>query len=207
MSPHFFYDPIKRTIDVLASLFLLLILAPFLLLVAMLVQLDGGSVLFKQLRVGLHGQPFLIWKFRSMIPNADEKLQIILEQDDALREQWDVWRKFRNDPRTTKLGHWLRRTSIDELPQLWNVLMGDMSLVGPRPILTTEINLWGPAIVDYESVRPGITGLWQVSGRNRLSYDERIRLDLIYIRSRSWFLDTWISIKTIRVVLLSVGAH
>ena len=115
--------------------------------------------------------------------------------------------KLRDDPRITRVGHFIRKHSLDEIPQFLNILKGDMSLVGPRPILPTEINLCGSSIIEYESVRPGITGLWQVSGRNRLSYEERIRLDLIYIRSRSWFLDTWISLKTIRVVLLSVGAH
>lgn len=207
MREHAFYDFIKRTIDVVTSLCLMIILSPFLLLVACLVSLDGGPILFKQRRVGFRGELFPMWKFRSMVPDADEQLQLLLEKDEATREEWEVWRKFKNDPRNTRLGVWLRRLSIDELPQLWNVFQGDMSLVGPRPILPNELELWGSAITSYQEVRPGITGLWQVSGRSRLSYSERIQLDLRYIANRSWMLDTVIMIRTVAVVFMSIGAH
>lgn len=207
MRQHAIYDLIKRTIDVVTSLLLMIVLSPGLALIAFLVRLDGGPIFFKQQRVGLRGELFRMWKFRSMVPNADQQLQLLLEKDEATREEWEVWRKFKNDPRNTRLGVWLRRLSIDELPQLWNVLKGDMSLVGPRPILPNEIELWGKAIEQYQEVRPGITGLWQVSGRSRLSYEERIHLDLRYVVNRSWVLDTVIVIRTIKVVFMSIGAH
>jgi lipopolysaccharide/colanic/teichoic acid biosynthesis glycosyltransferase len=207
MKKHHIYDLVKRSIDITASLFLLVILIPVWTLLALLVKSDGGPVFFLQPRVGQDGHLFQMWKFRSMIPDADVHLQHILERDEAIREQWEVWRKVQNDPRTTPIGVWLRRLSLDELPQLWNVLKGDMSLVGPRPIMTNEVDLWGSSIITYKSVRPGITGLWQVSGRNHLSYEERIALDLRYVEHRSWWLDTVIVIRTVGVVLMATGAH
>jgi lipopolysaccharide/colanic/teichoic acid biosynthesis glycosyltransferase len=207
MQKHHLYDQVKRSIDIATSLFLLVILIPLWVILALLVKSDGGPIFFRQPRVGRDGHLFQMWKFRSMIPDADAHLQWMLERDEAMREQWEVWRKVQNDPRTTPIGVWLRRLSLDELPQLWNVLKGDMSLVGPRPILTNEVTLWGSSISSYESVRPGITGLWQVSGRSHLSYEERIALDLRYIEHRSWWLDTVIVIRTVGVVLMSVGAH
>ena len=184
-----------------------MVLLPLWLVLAVLVKSDGGPIFFCQPRVGRHGHLFQMWKFRSMIPNADAHLQWMLERDEAMREQWEVWRKVKNDPRTTPIGVWLRRLSLDELPQLWNVLKGDMSLVGPRPILPNELALWGDSLKTYESVRPGITGLWQVSGRSHLSYEERIALDVRYIEHRSWWLDTVIVIRTVGVVLMAIGAH
>lgn len=207
MRQHAIYDWVKRTIDVVTSIILIIVLMPFLLVVALLVGLDRGPIFFKQQRVGRRGELFWMWKFRSMVPNADQQLQLLLEKDEATREEWEVWRKFKNDPRNTHLGVWLRRLSIDELPQLWNVLWGDMSLVGPRPILPNEVTLWGSQIDQYQEVRPGITGLWQVSGRSRLSYSERMRLDLLYVATRSWWLDTMIVIRTVGVVFMSIGAH
>ena len=207
MRKHGFYDPCKRLFDVLSSLTLLIILTPILLLIALLVSWDGGAVFFTQDRLGLRGQRFKMWKFRSMVPNADEYLQQMLESDEAQREYWEIWRKLPNDPRTTRIGLWLRRLSLDELPQLWNVLKGEMSMVGPRPILPNEISLWGDRLLSYQEVRPGITGLWQVSGRSRLSYEERIRLDLTYIDRRGAMLDTQILVRTVGVVLAIRGAH
>lgn len=207
MKTHAIYDRVKRSIDVVTSLVLLISLIPLWVALALLVKSDGGPIFFRQPRIGHGGRLFQMWKFRSMIPDADAQLQWMLERDEAMREQWEVWRKVKNDPRTTPIGVWLRRLSLDELPQLWNVLKGDMSLVGPRPILTNEVALWGSAISTYESVRPGITGLWQVSGRSHLNYDERIALDVRYIEHRSWWLDTVIVIRTVGVVLMAVGAH
>lgn len=207
MKTHAIYDRVKRSIDVVTSLALLISLIPLWIALALLVKSDGGPIFFRQPRIGHGGRLFQMWKFRSMIPDADAQLQWMLERDEAMREQWEVWRKVKNDPRTTPIGVWLRRLSLDELPQLWNVLKGDMSLVGPRPILTNEVTLWGSAISAYESVRPGITGLWQVSGRSHLNYDERIALDVRYIEHRSWWLDTVIVIRTVGVVLMAVGAH
>jgi lipopolysaccharide/colanic/teichoic acid biosynthesis glycosyltransferase len=171
------------------------------------IKIDGGQIFFTQDRLGFSGKHFKMWKFRSMIPNADECLLQMLEQDEAQREYWEIWRKLPNDPRTTRVGAWLRRLSLDELPQLWNVFKGDMSLVGPRPILLSEAVLWKERLSIYEEVRPGITGLWQVSGRSRLSYEERIILDLQYIAHRSVYLDTRILIRTIGVVFALYGAH
>lgn len=207
MPEHFFYDPIKRAIDVVTSMVLLVMLAPVWLIVAGMICLDGGPVFYYQWRVGLGGGTFKMWKFRSMVPNAQEYLEQILQDDDAKKEEWEIWRKLVDDPRITVIGRWLRRLSIDELPQLWNVLKGEMSLVGPRPILADELSLWGTSVDAYYSVRPGITGLWQVSGRNLLSYEQRIQLDLRYIRQRSWWLDTVITLQTVGVVLMAVGAR
>lgn len=207
MRPHYFYDPCKRLFDVVTSITLLVLLLPLLTVIAFVVSLDGGTIFFTQDRLGFKGQHFKMWKFRSMIPNADAKLLQMLEQDEAQREYWEVWRKLPNDPRTTAVGTWLRRLSLDELPQLWNVLKGEMSMVGPRPILPNEVALWGERLSDYQQVRPGITGLWQVSGRSRLSYEERITLDLIYIDGRGAWLDTKILVRTVGVVVAIHGAH
>ena len=207
MRPHYFYDPCKRLFDVVTSITLLVLLLPLLTVIAFVVSLDGGTIFFTQDRLGFKGQHFKMWKFRSMIPNADAKLLQMLEQDEAQREYWEVWRKLPNDPRTTVVGTWLRRLSLDELPQLWNVLKGEMSMVGPRPILPNEVALWGERLSDYQQVRPGITGLWQVSGRSRLSYEERITLDLIYIDGRGAWLDTKILVRTVGVVVAIHGAH
>lgn len=207
MRRHGLYDVSKRLFDVLASLILIIALSPLLILIAGIIKLDGGHIFFTQERLGLAGRHFKMWKFRSMIANADAHLLQMLEQDEAKREYWEIWRKLPDDPRTTRVGAWLRRLSLDELPQLWNVLKGEMSLVGPRPILPNEQELWGQRLMVYQEVRPGITGLWQVSGRSQLSYEERIVLDLQYIANRSAFLDTHILIRTVGVVFASRGAH
>jgi lipopolysaccharide/colanic/teichoic acid biosynthesis glycosyltransferase len=207
MKQYFFYDLIKRFIDISVAVVGLILLSPFLIVLICLIALDGANPFYKQMRIGYQGRTFNMWKLRSMMVNADLQLKILLENNESLRDDWDTWRKLKSDPRATVIGKWLRRMSLDELPQLWNVLIGDMSLIGPRPILSSELELWGEKIVDYQSIRPGITGLWQISGRNQLSYKERISLDVEYIQHRSWWLDTVIAFKTIRVVFLSIGAH
>ena len=153
------------------------------------------------------GATFTAWKFRTMVRNASEVLARHLERNPALRQEWDRSHKLRHDPRVTAAGRVLRRTSLDELPQIWNVLRGEMSVVGPRPIVADEIALYGEAYELYTRVRPGITGLWQVSGRNDLPYEKRVQLDTYYIRNWSPWLDLYILARTVAAVLMARGAY
>lgn len=198
----------KHLSDFVLALALTLALAPFLVGVyAWVWKATDGKPIFKQKRIGLDGKPFKIYKFRTMRVDADRQLEKILESDPAAREEWERDRKLKNDPRITRIGSFLRRTSLDELPQLVNVLRGQMSLVGPRPIIEEEIVAYGEYIDYYTQVRPGITGLWQVSGRNELSYAERVQLDVWYVRNWSVELDLIILTKTIVAVLLRKGSY
>ena len=175
---------------------------PILVLIALAIKLGSrGPVFFRQNRIGRGGQTIHILKFRTMVRNAEEVLQTYLQENPDLREEWEADQKLRNDPRITKVGAWLRKTSLDELPQLWNVVWGEMSLVGPRPIVDDEIVKYGSAFISYTRVRPGMTGLWQVSGRNDLSYKQRVHLDRFYICNWSTWLDILILAKTFPVVL------
>jgi Undecaprenyl-phosphate galactose phosphotransferase WbaP len=177
------------------------------MLLAILIKLSSaGPVFYGQRRCGLAGEPFTAWKFRSMVANANQVLEQHLASDPGLREEWRRSHKLRSDPRITRLGLILRRTSLDELPQLWNVLCGQMSLVGPRPIVTEEIPRYGDGIGLYKKVRPGLTGLWQVSGRNNVSYEQRVNFDLYYVRNWSLWLDVYVLARTVKVVLLGDGA-
>jgi len=160
-----------------------------------------GSVLFVQNRVGYRGRLFRCYKFRTMGDDADEALERHLARSPVARREWAETQKLRNDPRVTPLGHLLRKSSLDELPQLWNVLRGEMSCVGPRPILESELVRYGPFAADYMRARPGMTGLWQVSGRNRLSYGGRVDIDTAYVRGWSMRLDFWIVPWTIPALL------
>lgn len=196
----------KRAFDVIGSLILIVIFALPCTLIALIIRLGGGPALFRQERVGYLGQHFVCWKFRSMVVNADQILQETLNNPED-RAYWETYLKLPKDPRITKIGHWLRRTSLDELPQLWNVLKGDMSLVGPRPMLPSEVYRWGSSIGYYEETRPGITGLWQVSGRNHLDYEKRVSLDTWYVKNWSLWIDVVILIKTLKVVVRSDGAY
>ena len=203
---------VKRGCDVALAALLLLALAPLFAILAILVwsQRDGGKVFYGQRRIGRFGDEFRCLKFRSMCPDADLKLRSLLEADAESRLEWDSTQKLRNDPRITRLGRFLRSTSLDELPQLLNVVRGDMSLVGPRPITRAEID--GPYVkfngrTEYLAVRPGITGLWQVSGRSQTAYEDRVALDKSYVRNFSLRADGFILVKTVRVVLLRRGAH
>lgn len=198
---------VKRAFDVSAALTLLVMLSPLLGVVAVLVKRDGGPCLFGHPRVGLQGRAFRCLKFRSMVPNADAVLQALLASDPQARAEWDRDFKLRNDVRVTRLGRFLRKSSIDELPQLWNVVRGDMSLVGPRPIVGKELERYGDHAADYLRVLPGITGLWQVSGRNDADYVTRVALDVAYIRSWSFQGDLVILFKTIGVVFRGRGAY
>lgn len=203
-----FGDFCKRALDVVGSASLLVACMPIMLLVALAIRLKSpGPVLFCHRRMGRNGQTFNVWKFRTMAVDAAERLAACLEQNPENRKEWEATQKLKNDPRVTPLGRFLRRTSLDELPQFWNVLVGDMSLIGPRPIVSDEIARYGLCYRFYRSVRPGLTGLWQVSGRSNTSYQKRVELDTRYVREWSLLLDAWILWKTIGVVLRPEGAY
>jgi lipopolysaccharide/colanic/teichoic acid biosynthesis glycosyltransferase len=197
-----------RVLDVTLAVVALIFLAPLMIMVGALVWLqDGGPCLYAQTRIGRGGVGFKCLKFRSMLTDADQRLHILLARDPVARTEWDRDHKLRNDPRITVLGSFLRRSSLDEIPQLINVLRGEMSLVGPRPIVAAETSRYGRYMRDYCSVTPGITGLWQVSGRNDVSYRRRVALDVTYARSKSLILDLKILLATIPAVLLRKGSY
>lgn len=187
---------LKRSFDIIVSALALLALSPVFVVVAMLVRKDGGPAFFSQLRVGKNGKKFSCLKFRSMRIDAEEYLDSYLESHPEVQEEWRKYQKLKKDVRITKIGHLIRRTSIDELPQLINVLKGEMSIVGPRPIMPGQEQYYGDDFVYYESVRPGITGPWQVSGRNRLTFSERVLLESCYARNWSLWMDVVIILKT-----------
>ena len=199
---------IKRTTDLLLSLILALPIGLLVLLLALAIKLDSpGPVFFGHARIGRGGRTFKAWKFRSMVSNSQEVLQKLLEESPEARAEWEADHKLRNDPRITRVGKFLRMTSLDELPQAWNVLRGEMSFIGPRPIVAAEAVKYGEVMDLYEQVRPGISGLWQVSGRNDTTYDERVALDDYYVRNWSVWLDLHILIRTVKVVLFGKGAY
>ncbi|MDK2122977.1 sugar transferase [Parachitinimonas caeni] len=197
----------KRLLDIIGAGILLILLLPVFMVVSLIIRSHGGTAIFGHKRVGRAGQPFVCYKFRTMIPNADQRLKELLAHDPAAREEWERDFKLKDDPRITPIGAILRQTSLDELPQLWNVLIGDMSLVGPRPIVEAEMPRYGADIDLYLSVRPGLTGLWQVSGRNNMSYTERVALDSYYVNNWSLFGDIKIIFKTALVVVRGDGAY
>jgi exopolysaccharide production protein ExoY len=200
--------PLKRSFDIVASFALLLALLPEMLLVALAVKLTSvGPALFLHRRIGVGGQEFACIKFRSMVADAAASLPEHLAQNPTACAEWSAMQKLRSDPRVTPIGRFLRRWSIDELPQLLNVLRGEMSLVGPRPITAEELHRYGSSCSLYLSARPGITGLWQVSGRSGVSYVDRVRLDLQYIDSWSPVLDACLLLKTLTVVATAEGAR
>lgn len=200
------YPFVKRSIDVVGALALLMFFLPALLIVAWLIRSDGGPALFRHPRVGRGGRTFHCLKLRTMVIDAQQRLDALLESDPAARAEWQRSQKLSKDPRVTRLGRFLRVTSFDELPQLLNVLRGEMSLVGPRPVTTVEIARYGKSAVEYFSCRPGITGLWQVSGRSSIDYRRRVELDSAYARQVSLRLDISIMLKTVRVLLSRDGA-
>ncbi len=198
----------KRTMDVFLILASSPISVPLILWIAFLVRLTSpGPAFYAQIRIGHRGKKFRAWKFRTMAPNADQALDQTFQENPALQPEWDVNHKLKYDPRVTRFGNFLRKFSMDELPQIWNVLAGEMSLVGPRPIVEQEIELYGEKMELYKTILPGITGLWQVSGRNNLPYAERVRLDEVYILNWSIWMDLFISVKTIWVVITGNGAY
>lgn len=191
-----------------SALVLLVLSAPLLLLIAGLVWLeDRGPVVFAHYRIGRNGRPFRCYKFRTMVRNADVVLRELLATDAQRRAEWERDQKFEHDPRVTRIGNFLRRTSLDELPQLYNIWRGEMAFVGPRPIVVQELNRYGVWMRHYLSVPPGLTGLWQVSGRNDVSYEQRVALDRDYVEQRSWLLDALIVARTFKVIALRHGAR
>ncbi|MBB3174642.1 undecaprenyl-phosphate galactose phosphotransferase [Endobacter medicaginis] len=198
---------IKIALDLGLASAMMLVLLPVFAVLALLVRLDGGPAMFGHERIGLNGRTFRCLKFRSMVPNAAEVLRELLERDPQAAEEWKRTQKLGRDPRVTRVGQFLRKTSLDELPQLINVLRLEMSLVGPRPIVPAEEIHYGDEIAYYRSARPGITGLWQVSGRSDTSYPRRVQLDSWYVRNWSVWHDVAILMKTLPAVLLQRGAR
>ena len=198
----------KRGMDLLFCTLGAVVLLPLGFLLALCIRLDSpGPIFFRQRRVGQGGREIHIFKFRTMVRDADAFLQRLLQENPALQEEWEKDQKLKNDPRITRVGRILRKLSLDELPQLINVVKGDMSLVGPRPIVENEEEKYGPVYEEYCLVKPGITGLWQISGRNNTSYAERVAYDHYYISNWSVWMDLWILGKTVPVVLTGYGAY
>ncbi len=199
---------IKGLFDKVLSITLFLLFLPLLVLLYLVVYLSSkGDPIYKQKRVGKDGRTFHIYKFRTMRTDADRMLEEILENDPVRKAEWEKEFKLKDDPRITRIGKFLRRTSLDELPQLFNVFQGKMSLVGPRPIIEDEVPKYGDYFDYFKAVKPGITGLWQVSGRNDISYDERVRLDVWYVRNWSLELDIMILVKTAAIVMMRKGSY
>ena len=197
----------KSILDYLLAVVAFVLLLPFFLLVPALIKLTSrGSVFYRQTRLGKKGRPIRVWKFRSMYADADERLKVILDTDPARRAEWEANFKLADDPRVTPLGKFLRKTSIDEFPQLFNVFAGDMALVGPRPIVDEEVSYYGAAYDTFASVKPGITGLWQASGRSATDYARRVALDTYYVLNWSPWMDVWILFRTVGAVLFMRGA-
>ena len=195
----------KRMADILLVLVVLPLTLPLCSVLWLAVRLDGGPGLYRQARIGRDGRVFYCLKLRSMRIDAKEALARHLADSPAALAEWQRERKLKSDPRVTRLGRFLRRSSLDELPQIWNILRGDMSIVGPRPVVRDELALYGPVLPDYLAGRPGLTGLWQVSGRNGVSYDARVGLDREYRRSVSLWLDVTIMARTVAVLLRGTG--
>lgn len=199
---------IKRVFDIIVSIFGGLLISPILIIVTMLVAVENhGHIIFAHKRVGKNGILFPCYKFQSMVPDAQKKLKEYLDQNPAARKEWEETFKLTNDPRITKLGAFLRKTSLDELPQLRNVIKGDMSLVGPRPIVQEEIDKYDKNFREYSMVLPGITGMWQASGRSDTTYEERVAMDTWYVRNWSIWIDIMYLFKTIKAVFVGKGAY
>jgi len=198
----------KRSLDRLGGLLLFILFAPLMFIVAVFIYLTfSGPLVHKQVRVGLGGQEFYCYKFRTMVQDAQEVLEWYLENHPQARSEWELRLKLKEDPRVTRWGRFLRSWSLDEFPQLWNVIKGDMSLVGPRPLLSGEIEIYGSGYQNYCRFKPGITGLWQVSGRNCLTFAERAQLDAWYINHWSLILDFQLLLRTVSTALGRRGAY
>ena len=198
---------VKRTFDILGSSFLLLLLLPFCIPLYFIITRDGGNFIYEHPRIGQYKKKFKCLKFRTMVNNSDEVLEKILATDENARLEWEKDFKLKDDPRITPIGKWLRARSLDELPQLWNVLKGEMSLVGPRPIVKEELSYYQEDVDYYLMAKPGMTGLWQVSGRNNVSYDTRVYFDTWYAKNWSLWNDIVILLKTAKVVCKKTGAY
>jgi undecaprenyl-phosphate galactose phosphotransferase len=198
---------VKRCFDLSVSTAALIFGFPFLLLIALKVLGTGRPIFYGHKRVGQDGKTFNCYKFRTMAPNADKLLADLLSSSAGARAEWARDFKLKDDPRITAIGHFLRKTSLDELPQLWNVLVGDMSLVGPRPVVTAELERYGTQVDYYLEAKPGITGLWQISGRNDVTYETRVYLDAWYVKNWSLFNDIVILLRTVKVIFRREGAY
>lgn len=198
---------LKRTFDIIGSISIIVILSPLLIYISHKVKKDGGPAIYGHERVGKDGKSFKCLKFRSMVVNSKQVLEELLLSNADAKAEWDATFKLKNDPRITKIGQFLRKTSLDELPQLFNVLKGEMSLVGPRPIITAELERYNDEVEYYLLSKPGMTGLWQVSGRSDVDYDTRVYLDAWYVKNWSMWNDIAILFKTITVVLKKDGAY
>jgi Undecaprenyl-phosphate galactose phosphotransferase WbaP len=198
----------KRIIDFATATILICFLLPIMAIIALLILVESGlPVFYCQERIGHEGQTFRMLKFRTMAQNSREVLERCLACDPVLRKEWDESQKLRSDPRVTRVGKLLRKTSLDELPQLWNVVKGEMSLVGPRPIVAAEVERYQSAYFGYKKTIPGLTGLWQVSGRNRTTYAERVAYDTYYVRNWSVWMDIYLLAKTVGAVFTGDGAY
>ena len=192
----------KRIFDIVFALLMLILFSPIYLILMILVALNSkGPIFYIQKRIGKNYQPFDCIKFRTMVDDADTVLATIMENSDTMRQEFQESFKLKQDPRITKVGRFLRLTSLDEFPQFWNVLKGEMSVVGPRPLVPEELPKYGRKINTVLQIKPGITGLWQVSGRNDIPYPKRVQIDVYYANSHNWLLDIWIIYKTIGVIL------
>jgi exopolysaccharide production protein ExoY len=202
------FSALCRAFDIVFALLAIAFSAPLLIAVALGVFLtDGGPPVFAHQRIGRSGRSFRCLKFRSMVVDAEARLAVLLASDPVARRDWEHDHKLRRDPRITKIGDFLRKSSVDELPQLFNVLRGEMSIVGPRPIVTAEVARYGARFASYCQVRPGITGLWQVSGRNDTTYRRRVALDTLYARHKCLTLDIKIVAMTIPAVFFARGSY
>jgi lipopolysaccharide/colanic/teichoic acid biosynthesis glycosyltransferase len=201
------YPIFKRAFDLVGASVAILLLSPLVLVIVICIFASGGSPFFRHRRVGQSGIFFDCIKFRTMVTDSDDVLKNLLESDSGIKEEWLRDHKLKDDPRVTSIGRFLRKASLDELPQLWNVLRGDMSLVGPRPVVPCELPRYGRKVALFLSTRPGITGLWQISGRNNTDYRRRVALDVCYVRSRSVILDVYILLKTLPAVFTTSGAY
>lgn len=201
------YALAKRLLDLGGAMVLAAAFSPLLLVVSLWASKDGGDVLFSHIRIGKNGKAFKVYKFRTMVPNSDRVLRDLLCSNPELKAEWLRDHKLKDDPRVTTIGKFLRKTSLDELPQLWNVVKGEMSLVGPRPIVRAELHKYGRTSRYYLAVKPGLTGIWQISGRNDTDYYRRVAMDRHYVRIASLSLDLVVLLKTVDVVLRRRGAY
>lgn len=203
------YLGIKRIIDIIGSLFGMIILVPVTIVIGiirLIIKEERGPIFYSQKRIGKNGKYFKLYKYRSMIKNADDVLKEYLEENEEARKEFEEFQKLQNDPRITKLGNFLRKTSLDELPQMLNILKGDISFIGPRPIVDGEIDKYGENRGKFLSVKPGLTGYWQVNGRSNTSYEDRMNMELYYVDNCSLWLDIKIFFKTFITVLKKEGA-
>jgi len=201
-------SPLTRVLDITVILLAAPYILLFFLVISILIMLDSkGGPFYRQTRIGRGGRRFQAYKFRTMVQNADQVLQRYLDESPELHAEWKATHKLKHDPRVTRVGAFLRKLSLDEMPQFWNIIIGDMSLIGPRPIVDAEIEKYGKCFELYIQARPGLTGLWQVSGRSDTSYQRRVELDEYYLLNRSFRLDLLILLKTVYVVLGRKGAY